>query len=65
MQLKLSSRTVDGILVLTCNGRIVFGEESALLRETVKKAIEHAETIAKWLWVVKVHFECWRSSFGR
>lgn len=39
MQLKISSRTVDGILVLTCNGRIVFGEESSLLRDTVKKAI--------------------------
>ncbi len=39
MQLKLSKRTVDGILVIQCNGRIVFGEESSLLREDVKKAI--------------------------
>jgi anti-sigma B factor antagonist len=39
MQLKLSRRTVDGILVIQCNGRIVFGEESSLLREEVKKAI--------------------------
>jgi anti-sigma B factor antagonist len=39
MQLKISSRTVDGILVLTCSGRIVFGEESSLLRDTVKQAI--------------------------
>lgn len=39
MQLKLTSKTVDGIYVLQCNGRIVFGEESSLLRETVKKAI--------------------------
>jgi anti-sigma B factor antagonist len=39
MQLKLSKRTVDGILVIQCNGRIVFGEESSLLREEVKKAI--------------------------
>jgi anti-sigma B factor antagonist len=39
MQLKISSRTVDGILVLTCSGRIVLGEESSLLRDTVKQAI--------------------------
>jgi anti-sigma B factor antagonist len=39
MQLKLATRTKDGILVVDCNGRIVFGEESSLLRETVKKAV--------------------------
>lgn len=39
MQLKLTKRTVDGILAFECNGRIVFGDESALLRDEVKKAI--------------------------
>ena len=39
MQLKLTKRTVDGILAFECNGRIVFGEESALLRDEVKKAV--------------------------
>jgi anti-sigma B factor antagonist len=39
MQLKLTKRTVDGILAIGCSGRIVFGEESSLLREEVKKAI--------------------------
>ena len=39
MQLKLSTRTKDGILVVDCNGRIVFGEESSLLRDTVKKLL--------------------------
>jgi anti-sigma B factor antagonist len=39
MQLKLTKRTVDGILVIGCSGRIVFGEESSLLREEVKKAL--------------------------
>ncbi len=39
MQLRMSKRTVDGILAIVCNGRIVFGDESALLREEVKKAI--------------------------
>src|SRR5579863_1181943 len=39
MQLKLTKRTVDGILAVTANGRIVFGDESSLLREDMKKAI--------------------------
>jgi anti-sigma B factor antagonist len=39
MQLKLATRTKDGILIVDSNGRIVFGEESSLLRETVKKAV--------------------------
>src|SRR5580704_6595233 len=39
MQLKLNKRTVDGILAFECNGRIVFGDESSLLREEVKKVI--------------------------
>jgi len=39
MQLKLSKRTVDGILAITASGRIVFGDESGLLRDEIKKAI--------------------------
>ena len=39
MQLKLKKRTVDGILAIEANGRIVFGEESSLLREEIKRAI--------------------------
>jgi anti-sigma B factor antagonist len=39
MQLKVTSRTKDGVLVIDCSGRIVFGEESSLLRETVKQAV--------------------------
>ena len=30
---------VDGILAIECSGRIVFGEETSLLRDEVKKAI--------------------------
>ncbi len=45
MQLKLSTRTVDDILVVDCAGRIVFGEESAELRETVKKLIAQSGRI--------------------
>ena len=40
MQLKLTKRTVDGILAIGCSGRVVFGEESSLLRDEVKKAIQ-------------------------
>jgi anti-sigma B factor antagonist len=40
MQLKLTKRTVDGIVVVSCSGRIVFGEESSLLRDEVKKVIQ-------------------------
>jgi anti-sigma B factor antagonist len=39
MQLKITKRTVDGIVALECAGRIVFGEESSLLREEVKKVL--------------------------
>jgi anti-sigma B factor antagonist len=39
MQLKLTTKTKDGILIVECNGRIVFGEESSLLRDTVKAAV--------------------------
>src|ERR1700738_596360 len=39
MQLKLSTRVVKGVTIVDCNGRIVFGEESALLRDTLKKLI--------------------------
>jgi anti-sigma B factor antagonist len=39
MQLKLNTRTKDGVLVVDCSGRIVFGEESAQLRDTVKKLV--------------------------
>jgi anti-sigma B factor antagonist len=39
MQLKITKRTVDGILAFECNGRIVFGDETSLLRDEVKKAI--------------------------
>ena len=43
MQLKLTKRTVDGILAIECNGRIVFGDESSLLRDEVKKAVAEGQ----------------------
>jgi anti-sigma B factor antagonist len=35
----MSTRTLDGALVVDCSGRLVFGEESASLRDTVKKVV--------------------------
>jgi anti-sigma B factor antagonist len=39
MQLRISTRSVDGILIVDCAGRIIFGEETAYLRDLVKKLI--------------------------
>jgi anti-sigma B factor antagonist len=40
MQLKLNERTLtDGIVVVHCAGRLVFGEETAALRDKVKSII--------------------------
>jgi len=37
MQLKISTRTLnDGIVVVDCAGRLVFGEETAALRDRVR-----------------------------
>ena len=45
MQMKLAMRTKDGVLVVDCDGRIVFGEESSLLRDTVKTALSENNRI--------------------
>jgi anti-sigma B factor antagonist len=45
MQLRMSTRTLDGIMVVDCSGRIVFGEESASLRDTVKKLLTQSPRV--------------------
>ena len=45
MQLKLSVRDVDGVAVVDAAGRIIFGDESASLREAVKKLIPENKRI--------------------
>jgi anti-sigma B factor antagonist len=45
MELRITSRTLDGVLVVQCSGRIVFGEESSLLRETLKRAVAENKRI--------------------
>jgi len=39
MQLRMSTRHVEGVMVVDCSGRVVFGEESASLRDTVKNLL--------------------------
>jgi len=45
VQLSLNTRTLDGILIVDCHGRIVFGEESAMLRDTMRKLIAENKRI--------------------
>lgn len=39
MTLKLDSREVDGVTIVNCQGRIVFGEESSHLRDYLKQIL--------------------------
>ncbi len=46
MQLRLSSRVMDDVFIVDCNGRIVFGEEAGAIREFVKSALgQHKQVI--------------------
>jgi anti-sigma B factor antagonist len=39
MLLKMNDRVVDSVVVLDCTGRIVFGEETSTLRDTVTRLL--------------------------
>lgn len=45
MQLRMSTRSLEGVLVVDCSGRVVFGEESASLRDTVKKLLTESPKV--------------------
>jgi len=45
MSLKVETRQVEGITVVSCHGRIVLGEEAAGLRDTLKRALGSARQI--------------------
>ena len=45
MQLRMSTRTLEGAMVVDCSGRLVFGEESATLRDTVKKLVAQSPNV--------------------
>jgi anti-sigma B factor antagonist len=39
MSLKINARTIDGVRIFDCSGRIVFGDEASQLREIIKKEL--------------------------
>ena len=45
MTLKLSTRIIDGIVIVDCQGRIIFGDESLMLREAVKDQLKASKNI--------------------
>lgn len=45
MQLRMSTRALEGVLVVDCSGRLVFGEESASLRDTVKNLLSQSPKV--------------------
>jgi anti-sigma B factor antagonist len=45
MNLKCETRQVDGVTVVICQGRIVFGDEAAALRERLKELLKSARHI--------------------
>jgi len=45
MQLRLSNRMIQGVTIVDCHGRILFGDETALLREAVKTLLPESRMI--------------------
>jgi len=45
MSLDMTTRQVDGVTVISCAGRIVFGDEATALREKLKKALSSSKQI--------------------
>jgi anti-sigma B factor antagonist len=45
MQLKLGVRVVDGISIVDCRGRLLFGEEASALRDTVKNLLAETKNV--------------------
>lgn len=45
MQLRMSTRSMHGVLVVDCIGRLVFGEESASLRSKAKELLAQSPNL--------------------
>jgi len=45
MNLKIETHQVDGVTVVACTGRIVFGEEASALRDTLKRILSSTRQI--------------------
>jgi anti-sigma B factor antagonist len=39
MNLKIEKHLVDGVSIVSCHGRIMFGEEATILRDNLKEAL--------------------------
>jgi len=40
VNLKIEKRLVDGIAIVSCHGRVMFGEEATALRDSLKEALK-------------------------
>ena len=45
MQLKLGVRVVDGVSIVDCRGRLLFGDEAGALRDTVKNLLAETKQV--------------------
>ena len=45
MTLKMETREKNGITILSCSGRIVFGEEATAMRNTLKRLLNSSKKI--------------------
>jgi anti-sigma B factor antagonist len=45
MTLNMETRVADGVTIVSCHGRIVFGEESNALRDTLKQQLTSTRQI--------------------
>jgi anti-sigma B factor antagonist len=45
MDLKMETRVADGVTVILCSGRIVFGEEATALRDTMKRLLSSSRQV--------------------
>ena len=45
MPLKIDTRQADGVTIVSCSGRIVFGEEATTLREDLKRILSSTRQI--------------------
>src|SRR5712671_4914227 len=45
MNLKIETRVADGVTIVSCHGRIMFGEEATELRETLKRLLTSTRQI--------------------
>ena len=45
MDLKITTRSVGGVTVVDCNGRLVLGDEASLLRDTIKGLLPQTSKI--------------------